>query len=149
MKKTLTFPIWIQAPRDTVWSVMLDRPTYEQWTAAFCEGSTYEGGWKQGDRIRFLSPTGEGMFAQIAESRRPEFVSIRHLGMIANGVEDTSSEQARAWAPAFENYSFAEANGGTQLQVDVDVLPDFEQFMKDTFPEALGRLKELCERRPS
>ena len=144
--KTLNFPIWIQAPRDTVWSVMLDRATYEQWTAAFCEGSTYEGGWKRGDRIRFLSPTGEGMVAQIAKSRRPEFVSIRHLGMIANGVEDTTSEQVRAWTPAFENYSFTEANGGTQLQVDVDVLPDYEPFMKETFPKALGKLKELCER---
>ena len=149
MKKTLNFPIWIQAPRDTVWSVMLDRATYEQWTAAFCEGSTYEGGWNEGDRIRFLAPSGEGMVSQIAESRRPEFVSIRHLGMIAGGVEDTTSDKVRGWTPAYENYSFAEANGGTQLQVDVDVLPDYEQFMLDTFPKALAILKQLCERRPS
>ena len=149
MNKTLNFPIWINAPRDTVWSVMLERPTFEQWTAPFCEGSTYEGGWEQGDSIRFLTPSGEGMVSEIAESRRPEFVSIRHLGMIANGVEDTTSEKVRTWAPAYENYSFAEANGGTQLRVDVDVLPDYEQFMQDTFPKALATLKELCERRPS
>ena len=62
---------------------------------------------------------------------------------------DLSVLQARAWTPAFENYSFAEANGGTQLQVDVDVPPDYEQFMRETFPKALGKLKELCERRPS
>jgi hypothetical protein len=150
MKKTQQhFSIWIEAPRDTVWSVMLDRSTFEQWTAAFCEGSTYEGGWKQGDSIRFLTPSGEGMVSEIAESRRPEFVSIRHLGMIADGVDDTRSEDVRAWAPAFENYSFTEANGGTQLQVEVDVLPGYEQFTQDTFPKALSTLKQLCERSPS
>lgn len=147
--RTLQFPIWIDAPRDKVWAAMLERPTYEQWTAPFCEGSTYEGGWNRGDRIRFLAPGGEGMVSEIAESRRPEFVSIRHLGMIAGGVEDTTSEKVRAWAPALENYTFAEENGGTRLRVDVDVLPEYEQFMQDTFPKALARLKEICERRPS
>lgn len=148
MSKTLHFPIRIEAPREKVWSVMLDAPTYEQWTAPFCEGSRYEGGWNRGDRIRFLTPSGEGMVSEIVESRRPEFVSIRHLGEIRDGVEDTTSEKVRAWAPAFENYTFDEApGGGTQLRVDVDVLPDYEQFMKDTFPKALARLKQLCEQR--
>src|SRR5687767_1195884 len=99
MKKTLHFPIQIDAPPDKVWSVMLGRSTYDQWTAPFCEGSHYEGGWNQGDTIRFLTPSGEGMVAEIAESRRPDFVSIRHLGEIhKDGTEDTQSEKVRAWA---------------------------------------------------
>jgi len=147
--RTLNFPIWIDAPREQVWAAMLDRPTYEQWTAAFCEGSTYEGGWNQGERIRFLTPSGEGMVSEIAESRRPEFVSIRHLGIVVDGQDDTTSEKARAWAPAYENYRFAAENGGTRLIVDVDTIPDYEQYMNDTFPKALARLKEICERRLS
>jgi uncharacterized protein YndB with AHSA1/START domain len=145
MNKTLHFPIWIEAPREKVWSTMLEPRTYEQWTAPFCEGSRFEGGWEQGDRIRFLAPSGEGMVSEIAQSRRGEFVSIRHLGEMQGGVEDTTSEKVRAWAPAYENYTFTASRGGTQLQVDVDVLPDYEQFMQDTFPKALARLKELCE----
>jgi uncharacterized protein YndB with AHSA1/START domain len=149
MSKTLQFTIPIDAPREKVWSVMLSPGTYDEWTAAFCEGSRYEGGWNQGDKIRFLTPGGEGMVSEIAESRRPEFVSIRHLGEIhKDGTEDTQSDKVRAWAPAFENYTFTPAGGGTRLQVDVDVLPDYEQFMKDTFPKALARLKQLCEERP-
>ena len=141
MKKTLHFPIRIDAPRDKVWSVMLEPATYEQWTAAFAEGSRYEGGWNQGDRIRFLSPTGEGMAAEIAESRRPEFVSIRHLGEIRDGRETPA-----AWAPAYENYTLSEAaGGGTQLQVDIDTVPEYEAFMQDAFLKALARLKNLCE----
>jgi Activator of Hsp90 ATPase homolog 1-like protein len=147
MKKTLHFPIRIDAPRERVWSVMLEPDTFNQWTAPFCEGSYYEGGWNKGDRIRFLTPTGEGMVSEIVESRPHEFVSIRHLGEIKDGVEDTTSEKVRAWAPAYENYTYEAApGGGTQLRVDVDVLPDYEQFMQDTFPKALARLKELCER---
>lgn len=149
MKKTLHFPIRIDAPRERVWSVMLGPGTYDQWTAAFCEGSRYEGSWEQGQRIRFLTPSGEGMVAEIVENRAPGFVSIRHLGEIKDGVEDTTSEKVRAWAPAHENYTLTPVEGGTQVQVDVDVLPDYEQFMQDTFPKALARLKELCEARPA
>ena len=147
MKKTLHFTTSIDAPRERVWSVMLGPGTYDQWTAPFCEGSRFEGGWNPGDRIRFLTPTGEGMVAEIAESRPGEFVSIRHLGEIKDGVEDTTSEKVRAWAPAYENYTFTAAGSGTRVQVDVDTLPHYEQFMQDTFPKALARLKELCEAR--
>jgi hypothetical protein len=37
------------------------------------------------------------MVAEIAENRRNEFISIRHLGFIANGIVDTTSEVVKAW----------------------------------------------------
>ena len=46
------------------------------------------------------------MVSEIAENKPNEFISIRHLGYIANGIEDTQSEAIRAWAPAYENYTF-------------------------------------------
>jgi uncharacterized protein YndB with AHSA1/START domain len=52
MKKTLQFTTLIRAPRARVWDTMLEPPTYREWTAAFTEGSHYEGGWEAGDRIR-------------------------------------------------------------------------------------------------
>lgn len=145
MKKTLEFSVVIRAPREKVWHAMLFSPTYEQWTSAFMEGSRYEGGWNPGDRIRFLAPNGDGMVAEIAEHRRGEFVSIRHLGEINAGVEDTTSEKVRAWAPAHENYTFTDVDGGTQVRVDIDTAAEYEQFMRDTYPKALERLKALCE----
>ena len=86
-----------------------------------------------------------GMVAEIAESRRPEFVSIRHLGMIEDGVENITSEAVRKWAPAYENYTFVERGGATELHVEMDVVPEFEEFMTTTWPKALARLKALCE----
>lgn len=143
--KTLHFDILIHAPREHVWRNTLFSPSYERWTAAFCEGSRYEGSWDAGSTIRFCAPSGDGMLAEIAEHRPAEFVSIRHLGMFTNGVEDTTSEAARAWAPCFENYTFTDEAGGTRVRVDVDVFGTYEDWMTQTWPPALQSLKALCE----
>ena len=146
--KRLHFSTVIDAPRQTVWGVLLGPDTYREWTSEFAEGSYFDGSWDEGERIRFLGPGGgEGMVAVIAENRPHEFVSIKHLGFIKDGVEDTESEAIRAWAPAFENYSLADEGTGTRLDVDLDVLPDFEDYMVKTWPKALSRLKAICESR--
>lgn len=137
--------ILIQAPREHVWRSTLFSPTYERWTAAFCEGSRYEGSWDAGSTIRFCAPSGDGMLAEIAEHRPAEFVSIRHLGMIHNGVEDTTREAVRACAPCFENYTFSDEADGTRVRVDVDVFGTAEDWMAQTWPLALQSLKTVCE----
>ena len=149
MTKTLTFEIAIRAPRPRVWDIMLDPETYKAWTSAFCEGSYFVGSWDEGAKIQFLSPSGDGMTAVIAENRPHEFVSIRHLGVIEKGVEDTSSAKVRAWAPAYENYRVSDLPDGCRLTVAVDTVAEYEQYMRDTFPKALALLKELAEKRPA
>ena len=145
MKKTLQFAVAIRSPREVVWHTMLDPQTYRTWTAEFCAGSYFSGSWAQGEKIQFLIPSGDGMTAVIAENRPLEYISIRHLGEIAAGVEDTTSEKVRRWAPAYENYAFVDIPGGTEVRVSVDVTPEFEKYMLDTYPKALLRLKALCE----
>jgi hypothetical protein len=124
--KRIQFTIDIAAPVPVVFSTMLDPQSYRDWTTAFAEGSYYEGSWQQGQKIRFMAPSGDGMVSEIAEHRANEFTSIRHLGYVAQGVEDTQSEAIRAWAPAYENYSFLPTALGTRLAVDQDVTPEFE-----------------------
>jgi hypothetical protein len=124
---------------------MLGQETYKAWTAVFSEGSYYAGSWNEGEQIRFLSQDGSGMLSVIAENRPYEFVSIKHLGMIYNGVEDTESGEVRRWAPIFENYTFTSVGASTEVRVDVDVHPDFEDYMLDNWPKALVTLKQICE----
>ena len=145
--RRIQFRTTIEAPVEVVWDVMFGAETYPRWTKAFAEGSSFEGSWSEGHRIRFLVPSGDGMVAEIAENRRHEFVSIRHLGFVAKGVEDTESEAVRAWAPAYENYTFTPVGEGTRVTVDQDVTADFEQYMREAWPKALTLLKELCEDR--
>jgi len=143
--KKLKFSVHIHAPREHVWETMLSPLTYQAWTAAFCEGSYFEGSWDTGQRIRFLAPNGKGMTAVIAENRTNEYISIKHLGFIDGGIEDTQSEQVRSWVPAFENYTFRDADGVTELTIDQDIADEYEKYMVETWPKALEKLKELCE----
>ena len=148
MSTKLEFSVRIQATRPHVWRVMLDDPTYRVWTRPFCAGSYYEGSWDEGARIRFLSPEGGGMVAQIAANRLHEFISIRHLGIIQDGVEDTDSAAVKAWGPAFENYRFRDVDGATEVSVECDTSPEFEDYLRDAWPKALAALRELCEAGP-
>ncbi|MGZ5374784.1 MAG: SRPBCC family protein [Aeromicrobium sp.] len=136
----------IAAPVSKVYKTLIGPESYPQWTSAFGDGLYFEGSWQEGQRIRFLTPSGHGVISEIAENRPDEFISIRHLGYIANGVEDTSSEAIRAWAPAYENFTFTATPQGTKLTVDQDMTDEFEG-MVETWPQALEKLKTLCEPR--
>jgi hypothetical protein len=145
------FSIFINAPADKVWDTMLNDETYREWTKGFNEGGYYKGSWEQGSKILFLGSdpeTGEegGMVSRIKENRPHEFISIEHLGIVNKGVEDTESEEARKWAPAFENYTFKENNGGTELLIDTDVADEHAVDFEEMWPAALQKLKELAEK---
>ena len=121
------------------------------WTSAFSEhGSWFEGDWSQGSRIRFLGPgqngTVSGMLSRINENRPYEYISIEHLGFIQDGKEDTTSEAVKQWMPAFENYTFRQKNGGTEVLVDMDTTEEYRQMFEQSWPKALQKLKELSER---
>jgi hypothetical protein len=141
----IQFTVVINAPAAEVWRHVTSPESYKCWASAFAEGSHFEGSWEQGSQIRFLCPSGDGMVAEIAENRENEFISIRHLGIIANGVEDTTSEAITAWAPAYENYTFLALPEGTKMVVDQDVAIEWEECINEAWPKALVLLKGLSE----
>ena len=144
--KRIQFMTTINAPVPTVWRLMLGLEGYKRWASAFAEGCYFEGSWEQGAKIKFLSPpSGDGMVSEIAQNRKNEFISIRHQGFISNGVEDTTSESVRAWAPAYENYTFISVPEGTKLVIEMDVPGEWEQYMNEAWPKALALLKQLSE----
>jgi hypothetical protein len=143
--------IFIDASRERVWDVMLADDTYRQWTSAFSPGSYYKGDWATGSKILFLGPSpdgsGEGgMVSRIRENKPHQYLSIEHLGIVRNGVEDTGSAEAKKWAPAYENYTFAEKNGGTELTIEMDIEEKEKQTFESMWSDALARLKDLAER---
>lgn len=148
----LHFSIVINAPVEKVWKTMLEEETYRIWTDVFNpdSGSSYEGSWEEGSTIRFIGPdpeTGEkgGMLARIKENRQYEFLSIEHYGIIKNGVEDTESDEVKAWVPAYENYTFRTVDGGTEVSVDQDINDEYKEMFEEMWPKALEKLKELAE----
>lgn len=98
----------------------------------------------------FLGPdpsTGKegGMVSRIAENHPYEFLSIEHVGMVAGGVEDTTSEMAKKWAPAFENYTFRDADGGTELIIDMDVEDEYAEMFRGMWMDGLKKIKGIAE----
>lgn len=142
--------IFIKAPREKVWDVMLSDKTYREWTKAFHEGSYFKGRWEKGSKMLFIGPDDQGgemgMVSRIAQSKKPEFVSIEHLGIYKNGVEDTTSPEAKKWSPAFENYTFKEKDGGTELHVDMDIDKENREMFESMWKEAFKLLKALAEK---
>ncbi|SCZ80199.1 hypothetical protein SAMN03080599_02146 [Acidaminobacter hydrogenoformans DSM 2784] len=85
------------------------------------------------------------MVAKVAENKWHELISILMLGFVSQGIEDMDSEDAKIWTPAYEYYYFKAANSGTELRVTVDVPPEHEDMMTQSWMKALEHLKALCE----
>lgn len=85
------------------------------------------------------------MVSFIKENRLHEFVSIEHRGMINNGIEDTTSDEIKARAGSHENYSFSEKDGITTVDIAIDMDESYIEYMNETRPQALQKLKEICE----
>ena len=160
--KKLQFKVSINTPVTSIYDFMLginNKSTYEQWASVFNPTSTYEGSWDKGNKILFIGvdENGEkgGMVSRIAENIPNRFVSIQHYGLLKADKEITEGPEVEKWANGFENYTFEENNshsddpvgrGTTTVTVDLDSPEDFEGYMNLTYPKALDKLKELCEK---
>ena len=151
--KKLEFTVSINAPVSKVYDCMLginSKSTYEQWTALFNPTSTYEGSWEKGNKILFVGvdENGEkgGMVSRIVENIPNRFVSIQHYGLYKADKEITAGPEVEKWANGLENYTFEENNGTTTVTVELDTTEDFLDYMNQTYPKALDKLKEICEK---
>jgi len=150
--KKLQFKVNINAPAQKVYDTMLginNKSTYDQWTALFNPTSTYEGSWNKGSKILFVGvdEKGEkgGMVSEVTDNVPNRYVSIRHYGLLKGDAEITEGPEVEKWTNAFENYTFEENNGTTTVTVDLDTVEEYLDYMNQTYPKALNKLKELCE----
>jgi uncharacterized protein YndB with AHSA1/START domain len=142
--KDLQFSIGIAAPVARVWECMFDAMAYRDWTRAFAEGSYFEGAWETGHRLRFLDPQGFGMEAVVDECRPHALMALRLVGEIKDGRPLADSRLHAE--PAHERYVFnATPEGGTHLVIHLQGWDGFLEFLQDTWPKALQRLKALSE----
>ncbi|MEX2632852.1 MAG: hypothetical protein WD267_02380 [Balneolales bacterium] len=145
--ETQQYNISIDASPEEVWDVLWDDASYREWTSVFSEGSWAKTDWKKGSKVLFLDGKGEGMVSMIADNIPNEFMSIKHLGILSNGVEDLDSEETRGWSGAMENYTLRTKNGKTLLHVETDVTDEFKDYFQETWPKALEKVKQLAEKK--
>jgi uncharacterized protein YndB with AHSA1/START domain len=138
------YSVDIDAPRQRVWEVLWDDRTYRDWTSAFMEGSHAVSDWKEGSKIQFLDPNGNGMSGIIEKKMPNERMTFRHLAEIKDGKEQPASP---SWSGAVEDYTLKDNGKGTTLIVDVDTADEYKEMFEKAFPKALQRVKELATQR--
>jgi uncharacterized protein YndB with AHSA1/START domain len=142
----LVFKTTIGANAEKVWNVLWDKEQYPLWTEPFTAGSYYSGEIAPGNRIHFLTPEGHGMYSDVAWVKENEHVVFLHIGEMKNFKELPGDEKSEMWTRSSESYQLLPAKEGVLLRVEVDCDPQYLDSMKEMFPKALQKIKELCER---
>jgi hypothetical protein len=145
--KTLQFTKDINAPARKVWDTLWNETTYSQWTNAFNPngGSMLQSDWEVGGRTLFLDGKGNGMVSTIKTKNEPYDIVFEHLGEVADGKEDTTSEKVKSWAGSLEEYHLSENNGVTTLKASVQTGEEWEEMMNNGFTVGLEEVKRLSE----
>ena len=145
--KNLEYKIHINAAKQKVWETMIQPDTYKEWTNASWPGSYYEGKWEQGEKIKFISNDDSGTLVIIEELNPYDYISAKHIAiLLKGGKEDYDSDAAKGWIGTFESYIFNEHNGATDLTAGIVTNLQWQKMFDDDFPNALKKLKEICER---
>lgn len=146
----LHYKILIKNTPSEVYRIMLEKPTYEEWTDVFSPGSTYIGSWEEGSKIFFVAQGEEGnqngMVSKIVKNEHGKHIDIEHLGELKEGVEILEGKEVEMWKGAHERYTFEGNGGDTLLLIDLDSTMEFEEYFTNAWPQALDKLKEICER---
>lgn len=148
--EVLKYSISIDAKPEKIWEVLFSPDTFSIWTAPFSEGSFFKGNWEQGSKMLFLminkKGLEEGMVSEIAENRYPFHLSIRHLGYVIDGKEDTESDEVKSWAPVYEKYTLTtQENGHTLLEAYSDIVEEMVDIFNEAWPKSLEKVKQLSE----
>lgn len=136
----LTYEIKINAAPEKIWTVLWGEITYRQWTAAFTEGSFYQGNLEEGSIVKFLDPNNNGMYSRVEKNIPNKEIKFLHLGEIYEGVEAPQD-----WGEATESYILEETENGTILKSEIQTPDEFKEFFEEKFPKALEIIKNLSQ----
>lgn len=148
VKRVLRFQAEIMAPADKVYKVLIDDQGYREWSAVFNPTSHFSGSWEKDSEILFLGHDEHGvlhgMVSRIKENIPGRLISMEHLRTY---VPDKSpSVDLNPWAGFMEIYHLTEKDGLTVFMVESDTTHDFADYFLETWPKAIEKLKEICER---
>lgn len=144
--ETLEFKVRIKSSAERVWDVLWNDETYREWSGTFCEGSYAISDWNEGDKIHFMSPSGEGMNSIIETKIPAEYMAFKHIGEIKDFKELPLNDETKQWSGAMETYQLTQYDEFTDLKAQVDVIEKHIDYFKEAFPRGLEKVKELAEK---
>lgn len=143
--KRLTFKQKINASASEIWNKMWNKESYSKWTMPFCDGTYYTGEMEMGNRIHFLTPSGEGMFSDVGYMIEDKLMIFSHLGVLSNFKEMPLDAETERWTGSFEIYKLEEENRITTVTAEVDCVDKYVIYMEEKFPLAMQELKKISE----
>ena len=145
--ETFKYQTEIDTPTEKVWDILWNEKTYSQWTYFFNPDSHMVTDWQVGGKTYFTdSSKKNGMVSTIDKMEKNKYLVFKHLGEMANGVEDTESEKVKIWSGSKEAYYLEENNGKTTLKVEIDSDENYKDMFDNGFTKGLEIIKELSEK---
>lgn len=145
MINQLTFSVEINADRKVIWEALWGDSAYREWAGVFYEGSyVVAENWDEGSVVHFLIPDQSGIYSKIEKHIPHHIIEFKHIGTVLGGVEQPIDEETQKWSGATERYSISEEGDTKTLNINIDVLDEHLEFMTDTFPKTLEKLKSNC-----
>lgn len=145
MISRLNFSIDITAEKTTIWKALWNEGSYREWASVFFEGSyAVTDHWEEGSTVHFLAPDQSGIYSIIEKHMPNNMIQFKHIGKVVGGKEQPIDDETKQWSGATETYRLTEGKHAVTLEVEIDVLDEHLEFMTNTFPQALKKIKENC-----
>ena len=145
MINRLQFSIDIKAEKTAIWNALWSERFYREWAGVFFQGSyAVTNDWEEGSTVHFLSPDQSGIYSIIEKHIPNNSIQFKHIGKVFEGKEQPLDDETKKWSGATESYRLIERNNSITLAVEIDVLNEHLEFMRNTFPQALQKIKENC-----
>lgn len=147
MSATFSGEIVINAPPQKVWKAVLSADSFSKWVSVF-EGDNphYKGEFAEGNIVRFLDAAGNGVIAKVLEYREAERAEWEYVGVMLKGSENyTDAPETEGWRGLHESFELSGCNGGVLFSVVSECPDSYAEYMNNTWPLALRKIKQLAE----
>ena len=135
----------IKAEKSLIWKTLWEEGSYRDWVKVFGEGSYMEVEiWEENSKVLFLDPDKNGIYSTIVEYIPNQLVRFKHIGNVAKGEEQPIDEETKKWSGALEEYRIEKGEDFNTLIIEIDILDEHLDFMKEKLPLALEKIKNNC-----
>lgn len=145
MINRLELSIDIKAEKSTIWQALWNEHSYREWAGVFFQGSyLVTDNWEEGSKVQFLAPDQSGIYSKIEKHLPNKLIRFKHIGKVLEGKEQAEDEETKKWTGCTETYTLKEGKEHITLEVEIDVMEEHLEFMTQTFPKALEKVKQNC-----
>lgn len=141
--KEMQFEIEIHAPREKVWATLWQDRTFREWADLIDAGTYMVGDLEEGSTVQFISAEGYGVTSLVSALIPDAYVSFKHQ---ADTQDEDSNSRDDQWTGGRESYTLMDDDSATTLTMSFDVPVELEKAMRESYPKALQKVKELSEK---